>query len=101
MVNASGATANGFSPFTATEGLTPLYTFSSNGANFTTFIGSAVGNTQFLAGRLPEYTFNATGRERRNSVDFSAVTTGVTVNLTTGTSGRWPAGWAAATRSAG
>ncbi len=87
VVNASGATVNGFSPFTATEGLSPLYTFSSNGANFTTFIGSAIGNTEFLAGSLPGYTFDATGVNAGNSIDFSAITTGVTVNLTAGTSG--------------
>ena len=92
VVNASGATINGFSPYTATEGLTPLYTFSNGGPNFTTFIGAATGSTQFLAGSLPGYTF--TGVNAGNSIDFSSISTGVTVNLTGGTSGTvtWLAG---------
>ena len=92
VVNASGATINGFSPYTATEGLTPLYTFSNGGPNFTTFIGVATGSTQFLAGSLPGYTF--TGVNAGNSIDFSSISTGVTVNLTGGTSGTvtWLAG---------
>ena len=69
MVNTSGATINGFTPYTATEGLTPLYTFSNSGPNFTTFIGAATGSTEFLAGSLPGYSF--TGVNAGNSIDFS------------------------------
>ena len=88
VVNASGATQSGFSPFTASENSTTLYTFSSNGPDFTNFIGSSSGNTEFLAGSLPGYTFSATGGSNAgNSIDFSAISTGVTVNLMAGTSG--------------
>ena len=77
-VNVSGAPVNGVSNYTATVG-SATYNFSQGGANFTTFAGSANGNTSFVAGSTPGYSF--TGAGASNSVDFSAVSCGLAIDL--------------------
>ncbi|MDQ6783008.1 MAG: hypothetical protein M3063_06125 [Actinomycetota bacterium] len=81
-VNASGAPFNGVANDTGTVG-SVTYDFTRGGSNFTTFTGSSNGNTTFLAGGVPNYTFtgNSTATD---SIDFSSVRSGVTVDLSAG-----------------
>src|SRR5581483_238601 len=89
-VNVSGATVNGVFPYTATVGTT-TYTFSNNGANFTTFVGPQGGQTTFVAsGQLDGYSF--TGSGQNVVADFSANVSGIVANLTSGPEDGVPAG---------
>ena len=88
-VNVSGGPAQGpsgsLADFTAVAG-SATYSFTTSGSNFVNFTGSANGNTTFLAGKVGGYAFAASGGN--DAVDFSAVTsTGITVDLSGGTSG--------------
>jgi hypothetical protein len=84
VVNASGGSFNLQADGTAVVGPT-TYTFTTGRSNFTTFIGSSSGSTQFEAGGTPGYTFN--GQGSGNTLDLSAATSGVAVDLSGGTSG--------------
>ena len=76
-INASGG---GSSTYVATfGGVTD--SFAQNGPNFTSFIGSAGGNTIFDAGGTGGYVFQ--GKGNNNSVDFSADASPVLANLST------------------
>jgi hypothetical protein len=77
-INVSGGPAGGgIANDTATVG-SVTYSFTSGGANFTTFTGAATGNTTFLAGQSGGYTFDGNGSN--NELDLSAVHSGATLS---------------------
>jgi hypothetical protein len=87
-VNVSGAFASGVANDTATVGGAATYTFTTGGndplnKDFTTFVGPTRGFATFLAGDPAGHTFAAKGNS--NSIDYSAATKGVTVDLSTST----------------
>jgi hypothetical protein len=87
-VNVSGAFASGVANDTATVGGAATYTFTTGGndplnKDFTTFVGPTRGFATFLAGDPAGHTFAAKGNS--NSIDYSAATKGVTVDLHTST----------------
>ena len=65
-----------------------IYSFTSRGANFTTFAGAASGNTTFLAGQSGGYTFDGNGPN--NVLDLSAVGSALAVNASGSTVGSLP-----------
>ncbi len=81
-VNVSGSPVSGVATSTAAAG-SATYTFNNKAADFTTFTGSANGNTSFLAASAGGLSFTGQG-PGGNSVDFSADTNPVFVNLTLG-----------------
>jgi hypothetical protein len=77
-INVSGGPLEGdIANDTATVG-SVTYSFTSGGANFTTFTGAATGNTTFLAGQSGGYTFDGNGSN--NELDLSAVHSGATLS---------------------
>lgn len=87
-VSNSTATAGGYT-----------YTFSTGAADFTTFIGSDQGNTDFVAARNSGgYTF--TGQGSDNTADFRANTVGITANLSGATVGTLSSGQVTVTSGA-
>ncbi len=83
-VNVSGAPVNTVANGTAAVG-SFTYTFTSTVSNFTTFIGSSSGHTDFLAGPTGGRSFSGSGSG--NTLDLSAMAAGPTVDLSGGTSG--------------
>jgi hypothetical protein len=82
-INASGG---GSSTYTATFG-SVTYTFTTNGPDFTNFIGALDGYTDFEAGGAGGYTF--TGQGSGNILDFSADTNGIVANLSSSSYARY------------
>ena len=84
-VNVSGAPVGGGPANDSASVGTTTYTFTTGGAAFTRFTGAVTGNTDFLASGTGGYTFDAAGS--RDSIDFSAASSGVVVNLSPVTHG--------------
>ncbi len=85
LVNVSGGPAgNNVPKFTALLGSSATYSFATGGSNFVTLTGSNNGNTTFFGGNTGGYTFNASSGN--DSIDFTAATTALTVNLGSATS---------------
>jgi hypothetical protein len=84
MINVSGAPASGVANDSASAG-SVTDTFTSGGAQFTTFDGATGGHTDFLAGSGSD-TFADPSGAAGDTVDFSGLTTSastpLTVNLT-------------------
>jgi len=84
-VNVSGSSAGGIANDTAVVGAV-IYTFTSGGAEFTTFDGASSGYTDFLAGSSSE-TFANPGGAAGDAIDFSGVATSSSTPLTVNLSG--------------
>ena len=79
-VNVSGSPVGVTATSTATAG-SALYTFSNRPGNFAIFDGSNSGNTLFVGGTRGGLTFSAQAFTLGNSADFSAASSGLTVDL--------------------
>ena len=90
-VNVSGGPWAGSANDSASVGTT-TYTFATGGAAFTSFTGANTGNTEFLADGSGGYALML--REGTTTVDFSAASSGVNVNLSPNTEGGVPSGQA-------
>ena len=82
VVSLTGTTAHSTSPHTATANGN-VYSFASGYQRFTTIKGGAGGNTTVLTDSTPAYSF--TGLVGNNTLDLSAASNGVRVDLVNGT----------------